>query len=155
MGSNAPGWIALGIAGATLLWTMFWSVFQNRRTTNPRLHVRAAFSIPVMAGRLGPNQLGVEVNNTGPVPCKLLSVVLQVRGRQERVVPPWSLQTPGQLPITLEPGSGHWTGLIGMEQLRSGLDGKQVRAVVRIAGDREFRSRVESRFGFRRRWFKV
>jgi len=44
MGSNAPGWIALGIAAATLLWTMFWSVFQGRRTTNPRLHAICGFA---------------------------------------------------------------------------------------------------------------
>lgn len=158
--SNMPGWIALGVAAATLVWTMFWSVFQNRRTTNPRLHVRTAHSIAVLRGQLGRDQLGVEVNNTGPVACQVLSVVLAVKGGKKALIPQWSLQPVGALPVTLEPGSGHWTGLIDLEELHKAVtdhfgsgDGRKVRAIVRIAGGREFRSRVGP--VSRRRWFTL
>lgn len=118
--SNGAAWAAIGISLSTLTWTVFWSVWQNRRTTRPRLRATTAIGFPVFP--VGPVRAHVTLSaaNTGPVPLTVNGVKLNVRGSDnDLVIIRWAWQTPEPLPIRLEPGAGLWTGMIEEEEIRS------------------------------------
>jgi hypothetical protein len=117
--SSAPAWIALGIAGTTLVWTMFWSVWQHRRTTRVHVRVRTTIALPISGNTPGVPHLSVEAANDGPVAATINSVTLRVRGRREYLIVQW--QYADQLPVRLEPGAGHWQGMVPVSHVRQQL----------------------------------
>ena len=110
-------------------------------------------------------QINVELANVGAVPALVTGVVFLVKGKKETMVPTlWRLQTPANLPVTLEPGAGLWTGLLPAELLVGSLNEQygrrknwKVRARASVAGDIRFsskQSRRSLRHPFGRPWMK-
>jgi hypothetical protein len=159
--SSAPAWIALGIACATLAWTMFWSVWQHRRLTRVHLRVRTAIGFPTFGVNAGTPHVTVSAANDGPVAVTINSVLFRVHGRSESfLVGAWEYQEP-PLPARLEPGAGHWQGMVAVGRLRPQLNdafGEQsewrVHAWIGTTAGRTFRSRrlFSRRWPWIRRW---
>ena len=163
--SSKPAWVAIGLSASTLVWTVFWSVWQNRRTTRPRLKGQTAIAIPVFPTGPIKSYLSVEAANVGPVPVRLSSVLLVVKGMDQTLaVTHWFWETPEPLPARLEAGAGHWTGFADPDELIQTLRREfgeraawHVRADFGIAGGRRFRSRAGRRHWrpWRTRWTRL
>jgi hypothetical protein len=146
--TSKPAWVAIGLSASTLVWTVFWSVWQNRKSTRPRLKGRTSLAIPVFPTGPIKTYLSVEAANVGAVPATLSSVLLVVRGTDQTLaVTRWFWETPEPLPARLEPGAGHWTGFADPAELLLTLSREfgerrtwHVRADFGIVGGRRFRS---------------
>jgi hypothetical protein len=164
--SSAPGWIALGISGTTLLWTMFWSVWQQRQSTRPRLAARTAITFPIIPNAEVLPHIQVEAANTGAVPVRITGVMVHVKGIDGSLaITSWKWQSPEPLPTTLEPGSGHWQAFYETADLKDALDKHygerstwRVRARITTSGDRRFMSTARKRTWrrpWKQKWTKV
>jgi hypothetical protein len=125
---------------------MFWSVWQHRRTSRVHLRVRTTIALPLFGYKPGGQHLSVEVANDGPVATTMNSVMLRVQGHRELLIVQWMYAD--QLPARLEPGAGHWQGMIPVGSLRQQLNasfGQQsewrVHGVVGTTVGRTFESR--------------
>jgi hypothetical protein len=154
---GAVAWLALGVSGSTLLWTMFWSVLERRHAdqrhadlTQPKLVVKCSLATPVYGGRVRDACLDLTVTNAGMVAITIAGSYLQVRGESTQLaLIDWVTQTPQQLPITLDPGS-HWTGLVAARTIARSLtkqygarDTWQLRAYVKDPVRNEYSSSFE------------
>lgn len=139
-------WVAIGISAAAFVWTVGWSVWLHRQTSRPSLTVTASHGVS-LPGAIP--CLSIQAANIGPVAVKIDSLLIRVKGQAQSLLLgyDWLQQSPGPLPVVLEPGSGHWIGLYRLDLLRQQIDGyfgprpgRKVRADFSIAGGRRFRS---------------
>lgn len=114
--------IAIGISLLTLGWTIFWSIYTHRRTTEARLTVTSSFSIPVYDEHLGNAAIDITATNTGAVTITVTGAQLRIKGKKQTLAPfEWVVQTPSSLPLVLEPGK-HWSGLVDASSIVASLD---------------------------------
>jgi hypothetical protein len=136
---------------------MFWSVWQQRQQSRPKLAARTALSFPVGPRLPVKGFVNVEIANVGPVPVRATGMVLLVQGiRETLAVMNLLWQSPAELPLVLEPGSGHWQAFVDPDVVRSSLNARygprkhwKIRARIGIAGEAKFVS-----FAGRRRWWR-
>jgi hypothetical protein len=130
---------AIAISGAALAWSIGWSVYTHRRATRPSLTVTASFAIPVYGAELGEQSISVTVANAGNVPTTLASVLFEIRGSKETLVPiEWLVQDPRPLPIVLA-GGERWEAMVTLDGVtrslrqRFGETSQRIRPVARDA----------------------
>jgi hypothetical protein len=159
------GLAALIVSGLTLVWTAAWSVYTHRRATRPRVTVRASWGFPTYdlpGGRvhIGERTFTITATNTGQAAVTISGCKFLVRGtpRGTSVVPiDWVAQTPGNLPVRLDPGDP-WTGMVDVASVKASLDRHygprdhwHVRPVLSDSADRTYRTRI-ARSRWKRFW---
>ena len=139
--------VAATVALLSFVWTIGWSVWQHRRLANPHVKLQAFFAI--LPNRPGFNGLSLTATNVGHVTVTITSARIVVAGvKRHLALVTWTLQTPGPLPIVLEPGRA-WDGIVDADEIQRGLatlgashPRAKVRAVVKDAAGGEYASGV-------------
>jgi hypothetical protein len=149
----STAWIAIAVSAIAFLWTVGWGIWRHRKTSRPSITASAQgvlIKVPTAPALVWCISLGAT--NTGQIAVTLNSVVIEIRRMSYRlVVTRWLTQTPAALPLVLDPGSGTWTGLVAVDDIRrqlapiyGELPNLEVRACFGIAGGRHVRSSWES-----------
>jgi hypothetical protein len=132
--------VAVTIAALGFGWTVWWSRYQHRATTTPKLTVSGSFAVLITE----PVQdvYGIRAVNDGLVPVTVTGCFAEAEGIDDHLVFARFVM-PTKLPVLLTTGE-HWEGLIDADQFREGfskLPGAgsgpwRVRVGVRDAGGR-------------------
>ena len=112
---------SFAIAVLALVWTIAWSIWQHLRTHNPRVHVTANVSFPLLSDRVGPECIGVSIANTGAVPVSIKHLVFRVRSdpKHRSLLPSEWMHV--QLPQPLGVGETWSAPLVPIDYLRHSL----------------------------------
>ena len=115
-------------------WTIFWSIWQHRQTSRPKLTVVGSFAV---LGTDPPVRVfETRAVNDGLVPVTLSIASAEIEGVTDQLI--WFnyfSQAPAPLPHLVPPGE-HWQGLVEADEFRKGL------ASLPGAGDSPWRVRV-------------
>jgi hypothetical protein len=114
--------VAIVAATVTLLnvgWTIFWSVWQHRKLTEPQVKVRASFGYMPDLPDVSP--LVFTATNTGQVPITITGAKLTLPDADKHLaLITWIVQTPKPLPIELTPGQ-NWVGIVNADEILAAL----------------------------------
>ncbi len=138
--------IAATVSLLSFGWTITWSLWQHRQLAHPHVRLRASFGF--LPDRPNLLALVLTATNVGHVTVTITGAKIVVADAPKHIaLITWVVQTPGPLPVVLEPGRS-WNGITDAAAVQQGLPalsgrpGAKARAVVTDAADTEYASKV-------------
>jgi hypothetical protein len=80
-------WVSLAISAITLFWTIFWSVWVEKRTGAPRLKVVVRLGYPMGPNGVGPTLIMTVITNVGRVPAAIENVRISLTDDERGILP--------------------------------------------------------------------